>query len=115
MLLLRTVIFQSVALIAILANFFSPANASSLPSFTPEQLQRITRDITSTNSQDFFRRGQAQFEREVRLLQRWRESSPREILKIDPPLNGNAQDRQTSEFFQKNRLYPDRRTNSRHQ
>ncbi|MBW4418993.1 MAG: hypothetical protein KME13_07155 [Myxacorys californica WJT36-NPBG1] len=114
MLPLRTVIFQSVALIAIFANFFSPANASSLPSFTSEQLQRITRDSTPTNSQDFFRRGQAQFEREVRLLQRWRESSPREILKIAPPL-GNAQDRQTSEFFQKNRLYPDRRTNSRHQ
>ncbi|MBW4541161.1 MAG: hypothetical protein KME43_18795 [Myxacorys chilensis ATA2-1-KO14] len=114
MLSLRTVIFQSVALIAIFANFFSPVNASSPPSITSEQLQRITRDITPTNSQDFFSRGQAQFEREVRLLQRWRESSPREILKIDPPLNGNAQDRQTPELFQKNRLYPDQRTNSRY-
>lgn len=112
MLPLRAVIFQSVALIAILANVFSPANASSLPSFTSEQLQRITRDITATNSQDFFRRGQAQFEREVRLLQHGKESSPREILRVEPHSNGNAQDRQTLEF-QKNRLYPARHTNLR--
>lgn len=111
--LLKTVIFQSVALIAIPSGFCcSTANALSLPGFTSQQLQRIARDITPTNSQDFFRRGQAQIEREVRLLHRRGETSPRPILKIDPV--NRDQNQQIPDFFQQDRLYLNQRPNLHH-
>ncbi len=61
-----------------------PANAQSLPSFTPQQLNRLGRDLAPTNSQDFFRQGRAQLEREIQILEQTRAATSRSLLKIDP-------------------------------
>ena len=68
--------------------FFSlqSAQAQPVPNLTSAQLQRFERDLTSTNAQDFFKQGKAQFEQEIRSLEQGRVSSDQPTLKIDPTL-----------------------------
>jgi hypothetical protein len=63
-----------------------PADAQSLPNLTPQQIQRFGRDLTPRNSDDFFREGRDQLEREIRLLDRRVLSLDQTKLKIDPAL-----------------------------
>lgn len=62
----------------------NPAMAQSLPTFTPQQLNRLSRDLTPFNSQDFFRQGRSQLEQEVQRLERVQSRNSNPLLKIDP-------------------------------
>jgi hypothetical protein len=64
-----------------------PADAQSLPNLTPQQIQRFGRDLTPRNSDNFFRQGRDQFEREIQLLDRRVLSPDQTKLKIDPALS----------------------------
>ena len=58
--------------------------AQSIPTLSHLNRQRLDRDLTMTNSQDFFRQGQAQLEREIRLLERRSRTQSDTLLKVDP-------------------------------
>lgn len=62
-------------------------NAQTAPrSFTPSQLQQLRNDLIRTQSEDFFREGAEQFEREIELLTREIFLSSESLLKVDPNL-----------------------------
>jgi hypothetical protein len=63
-----------------------PAGAQLLPNLTPQQIQQFGRDLTPRNSDDFFRQGRDQLEREIQLLDRRVLSPDQTKLKIDPAL-----------------------------
>lgn len=71
-----------VVFVVLLASF--PAFAQSIPVSQIADAQRLVRDLTPTNAQDFFRQGQAQLEREIRLLERRSPVQQENLLKIDP-------------------------------
>ncbi|MBW4441374.1 MAG: hypothetical protein KME10_09105 [Plectolyngbya sp. WJT66-NPBG17] len=77
---MRKRLFLIVPVVTLIAS--SPVLAQSLPNLSLVDRQRLTRDLIPTNSQDFFRQGQAQLEREIRLLER--RSQQENLLKIDP-------------------------------
>lgn len=55
--------------------------------FTPYTLQRLSRDLNSpTNSEDFFRVGREEFEREIQRLTDPRSRLTEDILKVSPTL-----------------------------
>jgi hypothetical protein len=56
----------------------------SVPSLTPSQAQRLSRDLVPFNSQDFFNRGQNLIEREIQILMKKQDSSAKPILKVNP-------------------------------
>ncbi|MEC4815597.1 MAG: hypothetical protein SAK29_20320 [Scytonema sp. PMC 1069.18] len=63
----------------------TPAMAEqSVPSLTPSQAQRLSRDLVPSNSQDFFNRGQNLIEREIQILRKKQNSSTKPILKVNP-------------------------------
>ena len=62
----------------------SPAFALSIPNLSSVDRQRLSRDLTPTNAQDFFRQGQAQLEREIQLLNRRSQVQQDDLLKVDP-------------------------------
>ncbi len=66
----------------------SMAQAISIPNLSSQQLQRIARDVTPTRSQEFFREGQAQLEREIQRLEREKRDP---ILKVDPAVEPRNQ------------------------
>lgn len=68
-----------------------PAFPQPLPISQSGDAQRLVRDLTPTNSQDFFKQGQAQFEREIRLLERRSRAPQEELLKIDPAIRNSEQ------------------------
>ncbi|MEP0916717.1 hypothetical protein NC981_07785 [Leptolyngbya sp. DQ-M1] len=71
--------------VVLMASF--PAFAQSLPSLPIVDRQCLTRDLTPTNAQDFFKQGQAQFEREIyeiQLLERRSQVQQEDLLKIEP-------------------------------
>lgn len=78
--------FRPVFLIApgvvLLTSF--PVFAQAIPNISTVDRHRLTRDLTPTNSQDFFKQGQAQFEREIQLLERRSQVQREDLLKIDP-------------------------------
>ncbi|MBD2339614.1 hypothetical protein H6G64_21815 [Calothrix sp. FACHB-156] len=58
-------------------------NAQQIPSFTPQQAQRLSRDLAPSSSEQFFRQGHYLMEREIQNL-RLRQLEPREpVLKIN--------------------------------
>jgi hypothetical protein len=61
----------------------APAHPPSPPlkTFTPAQVNQIQRDLTPPRSQEFFRQGDEQVEREIRLMSR-KKLQPDQILKI---------------------------------
>ncbi|MBD1844646.1 hypothetical protein H6F89_14830 [Cyanobacteria bacterium FACHB-63] len=61
-----------------------PAFAQPLPISQSLDAQRLVRELTPTNAQDFFKQGQAQFEHEIRVLERRSQPPQEELLKIDP-------------------------------
>ncbi len=62
----------------------SSVQAQSIPNLSIADRNRLTRDLTPTNSQDFFIQGQAQLEREIRLLERRSRPQQENLLKVDP-------------------------------
>jgi hypothetical protein len=55
-----------------------------IPSITPAQSQRLSRDLFIPNSEYFFTKGQDSFEREIQRLRQRNLSGNESILKIDP-------------------------------
>lgn len=62
----------------------SPAFAQTIPNLSNLDRQRIIRDLTPTNSQDFFNQGREQFEREIRRLNERSQQKQENLLKVDP-------------------------------
>ncbi|KAM3098526.1 hypothetical protein ACKFKG_05710 [Phormidesmis sp. 146-35] len=60
----------------------SAAQAQSLAGLSSVQLQRLSRDLVPSSSEDFFRKGREQFDRELELLRR-PSKSPDRLLKVD--------------------------------
>jgi hypothetical protein len=79
---------KSVFLIAPFLLISSAAQAQSIPNLSIGDRQRLIRDLTPTNSQDFFNAGRAQLEREIRLLERRSTTQTEPPLKVDPKLRG---------------------------
>ncbi|MGG6267333.1 hypothetical protein ACQ4M3_28785 [Leptolyngbya sp. AN03gr2] len=62
----------------------SPGFAQAIPNLSSFDRQRIVRDLTPFNSQDFFNQGRAQLEREIELLNQRSQRQQENLLKIDP-------------------------------
>lgn len=77
-------LFLIVPVVTLIAS--SPGLAQSLPNLPIADRQRLTRDLTPTNAQDFFKQGQVQLEREIQLLER-RSQKQENLLKVNlaPP------------------------------
>jgi hypothetical protein len=58
--------------------------ASALPSWSITHRQQLARDLTVSASQDFFKQGRDQFDREIKRLERGFLLQNQAILKIDP-------------------------------
>ncbi len=74
--------------LVVLTAFFlavhTSANAEqAVPSLTPAQAQRLSRDLVPYNSQDFFRQGKDSIEREIQILRQRQFRSLKPVLKID--------------------------------
>lgn len=69
-------------LLSVRASAASVPAAMSQLSLTTNQLQRLSRDLIPTDAQNFFRRGQAQLEREIDQLQRRPQFSGDRLLSI---------------------------------
>ncbi|MGV0027627.1 hypothetical protein [Phormidesmis priestleyi] len=61
----------------------SAAQAESLTGLSSAQLQRLSRDLVPSSSEDFFRKGREQFDRQIELLNRL-PNPPDRVLKIVP-------------------------------
>ncbi|MBE9012335.1 hypothetical protein IQ250_19235 [Pseudanabaenaceae cyanobacterium LEGE 13415] len=61
-----------------------PVVAQAIPNLSNLDRQRIIRDLTPTNSQDFFNQGREQLEREIRLLNERSQQRQENLLKVDP-------------------------------
>ncbi|MDZ8056032.1 MAG: hypothetical protein RMX68_031670 [Aulosira sp. ZfuVER01] len=55
----------------------------ALPRLTPQQTQRLSRDLVPYNSQDFFRKGQELMEREIQILQQRQLTANQPVLKVN--------------------------------
>lgn len=64
------------------------AKADGIAGLTSSQLQRFSRDLIPSNSQDFFRQGRAQLEQEVQRLDRQTLNPDERLLKVEPPIQG---------------------------
>lgn len=64
----------------------SAVQAQSIPNLSVRDRQRLSRDLTPSNSQEFFNLGHNQLEREIRLLERRFTAQQESPLKIDPKL-----------------------------
>ncbi|GAP94457.1 hypothetical protein [Leptolyngbya sp. NIES-2104] len=62
----------------------SPVFAQTIPNLSSLDRQRISRDLTPPNSQDFFNQGREQFEREIRRLNERSQQKQENLLKVDP-------------------------------
>jgi hypothetical protein len=63
------------------------AQAQALPAgLSRADAQRITRDLTRFNSQDFFERGRDQLEREIRNLDQQKLTSSEDLLRVQEQL-----------------------------
>ncbi len=82
--------FLIVPIVTLIASF--PALAQSLPNLSNVDRQRLSRDLVPNNPQDFFRQGQAQLEREIRLLERRSQLQQENLLKINPARDSDKQD-----------------------
>lgn len=80
-------------LLAVVGGCVVAHSAIAQPLPTPQQLNRLDRDIAPTNSHDFFRQGRVQLEREIQLLERAQlapSAAPKDtidspsVLRIDP-------------------------------
>ncbi|MDX2244124.1 MAG: hypothetical protein NW224_25905 [Leptolyngbyaceae cyanobacterium bins.302] len=56
--------------------------AVSIPAHLP--VNRLSRDLTRSPSEDFFRQGQARLEREIRHLAKTQELSMEDLLQVSP-------------------------------
>lgn len=68
-------------------SFLSPVaiahpRAISLPAHIP--VNRLSRDLTRSASEDFFRQGQARLEQEIQRLAKNRDLTPTDLLKVSP-------------------------------
>jgi hypothetical protein len=63
----------------------SAAQAQSLAGLSSAQLQRFSRDLVPSSSEDFFRKGREQFDRQIELLNRL-PNLPDRILKVNPQI-----------------------------
>jgi len=85
----------------------SPVLAQSLPNLSNLDRQRLTRDLTPTNAQDFFKQGQEQLEREIRLLERRSQIKQDDLLKVDPATRQpDEQDSRTASQISQGSLKP---------
>lgn len=75
-------VFLIVPLLTLIAS--STVQAQSIPNLSVSDRQRLTRDLTPFNSQDFFNQGRNQLEREIRRLERRSTTRKENPLKIDP-------------------------------
>ncbi|BAS57478.1 MULTISPECIES: hypothetical protein [Leptolyngbya] len=64
----------------------SAVQAQSIPNLSVRDRQRLSRDLTPSNSQEFFNLGHNQLEREIRLLERRFTAQQESPLRIDPKL-----------------------------
>ena len=80
------VISLAVSLMSIVAPI---AKADGVGGLTSSQLQRFSRDLVPSNSQDFFRQGREQLEREIQRLDRQTLNSNEQLLKIEPQIQSN--------------------------
>ncbi len=62
------------------------AKADGIAGLTSSQLQRFSRDLIPSSSQDFFRQGREQLEREIQRLDRQTLDSNEQLLKVKPPI-----------------------------
>ena len=77
-------LFLIVPFVTLIAS--SSVQAQSIPNLSIADRNRLTRDLTPTNSQDFFIQGQAQLEREIRLLERRSRLQQDDLLKVEPAM-----------------------------
>ncbi|BAU12175.1 hypothetical protein LEP3755_27040 [Leptolyngbya sp. NIES-3755] len=75
-------LFLIVPVVTLIAS--SPGFAQTIPNLSSFDRQRIVRDLTPTQSQDFFIQGRAQLEREIQLLNERSRRQQENLLKIDP-------------------------------
>lgn len=66
------------------------AQANGVERLTSSQLQRFSRDLVPSNSQDFFSRGREQLEREIQRLDRQTLGSTEPLLKVEPQSRGKG-------------------------
>ncbi|PSB16496.1 hypothetical protein C7B65_21490 [Phormidesmis priestleyi ULC007] len=67
-----------------LVSWLAPAaKADGIGGLTASQLQRFSRDLVPSSSQDFFRQGREQLEREIQRLDRPVRNS-NELLRVEP-------------------------------
>jgi hypothetical protein len=88
-----------IVLITVTVGVLVPSMAQAMPNLTSSQLQRISRDLVPSRSQEFFRQGQVQLEREVRQLER-KKTSP--VLKVDPALRERLGQKTSKRIRQRN-------------
>ena len=69
-------------LVALLGIQFSARTVQASP-IGATQAQRFSRDLTQTDSQDFFRRGNERIDREIQVLQRRRLPESKPLLKVN--------------------------------
>lgn len=75
-------LFLIIPIVSLIAS--SPVLAQTIPNLSNLDRQRISRDLTPTNSQDFFNQGREQFEREIRRLNERSQQKQENLLKVDP-------------------------------
>lgn len=85
----------TVSVIWMLPLLLSPAaQAESARGLTSTQVQRLSRDLVPFSSEDFFRKGREQLDRELELLRRL-PNLPERVLKIAPQAQYPRDDRST--------------------
>ena len=87
-----------------LAWLMPPAQADAVGGLTASQLQRFSRDLVPSSSQDFFRRGQEQLEREIWRLDRPVLNQTDQLLKVEPPAQSKSDRAQT--VWQQRPIFP---------
>lgn len=80
----------------------SAVQAQSIPNLSVRDRQRLSRDLTPSNSQEFFNLGHNQLEREIRLLERRFTAQQESPLRIDPKLR----DQEFQSDLIRNRVIP---------
>ncbi len=73
----------------------SAAQANGGGGLTSSQLQRFSRDLVPSSSQDFFRQGQEQREQEIQRLDHPSLNSTERLLKVEPQIQSRDDRAQT--------------------
>jgi hypothetical protein len=76
----KALILSTVFLLAGQASAYAQ---QQLPSLTPAQTQRLSRDLVPFNSQNFFNQGRDLIEREIQMLMRRQSSLNKPVLKLN--------------------------------